>query len=165
MILLILKINLFVRFWWLSNQKYPFKVFNTDCIILGFDKQFIFKNSYSVFQGWVIPLILKTSFHILLVVISMTLSVKNLKTFIYFWVAIIAFLNILSLYNNHTTNSFVPVVQKNIHNIMLSVRTSLLRESIFVDSLVYFSLICPCFAGLFKSILLSSYQAYILASW
>ena len=40
--------NFFVQFKWLSNQNFPFKVCNTYCIIPGFDKQFIFKNIYSV---------------------------------------------------------------------------------------------------------------------
>ena len=48
MMLLILKITLFVRFWWLSNQKYPFKDCNTDFNIPGFDKDFIFYNFYLV---------------------------------------------------------------------------------------------------------------------
>ena len=32
----------FVHFEWLSNQNFPFKVCNTDCIMPGFYKQFIF---------------------------------------------------------------------------------------------------------------------------
>ena len=34
------------NFLWLSNQIYPFKVCNTDCVMTGFDKHFIIINFY-----------------------------------------------------------------------------------------------------------------------
>ena len=40
--------NIFVQFYRLSNQSFPFKVCNTDCIMPGYDKQFIFINFYLV---------------------------------------------------------------------------------------------------------------------
>ena len=43
--------NVFVHFKWLSNQNFPFNVCNTDNIMPGFDKHFIFNNSYSVVYG------------------------------------------------------------------------------------------------------------------
>ena len=57
----------------------------------------------------------------------------------YFWVPSITCPKLKSLYINYMTNGFVPVVQKKILDIMLPVRTSSLRDSILVDSLVYFS--------------------------
>ena len=38
--------NYTVNFEWLSNKNFPFKVCNTDCIMPGFDKHFIFKLFY-----------------------------------------------------------------------------------------------------------------------
>ena len=63
----------------------------------------------------------------------------------YFWVPIIACTHLTLLYINYTTNIFVPVVRKRILDIMLLLRTSSLRE-------------------FFKSIILSIFQSYILAS-
>ena len=34
----------FVKFYWLSDQNFPLKVCNTDCIMPGFDKTFILNN-------------------------------------------------------------------------------------------------------------------------
>ena len=60
-------------------------------------------------------------------------------------------------------NGFVPVVRKRILDIMLPVRTSLLRKSFLVESLVYFSSLRPRFASLFQLSLLYIFRAYILA--
>ena len=38
----------FLQFQLLSNQNFPFKVCNTDCIMPGFGKQFILNNFYLV---------------------------------------------------------------------------------------------------------------------
>ena len=38
--------NLFVRFQWLSNNNFKFKVCDTDCLVPGFDKQLILSNFY-----------------------------------------------------------------------------------------------------------------------
>ena len=43
--------NFFVYFWWLSNQNFLFKVCNSDYIMPGFDKRFIFNNFYSMVKG------------------------------------------------------------------------------------------------------------------
>ena len=110
-----------------------------------------------------IPLILKTIFHILLVVIYVILNFKPLQKCMYFWVPRIACTKLTLLYINYTTNGFVPVVQKRILDIILPARTSSLREYILVKSLVYFSGLHPRFASIFQSIVLSIFQAYILA--
>ena len=94
----------------------------------------------------------------------MSLNVKPLKKCMYFWVPSIACPKLTSLCINYTTNGFVPVVRKSILYIMLPVRTSSIRKSILVDSLVYFSSLHPRFASIFQSSLLSIFQAYILAS-
>ena len=117
----------------------------------GFDKQFIFNNFYLVLYGLIIPLILKTIFRILLVLIYFTLNVKPLKQCMYFWIHSISCPKLTSLYINYTTNGFVPVVQERILDIMLPKRTSSPREYFLVESLVYFSSINPRFATLFYS--------------
>ena len=109
-------------------------------------------------------LILKTSFHIFLVVIYVTLTVKPLKNFMYFWVPSIACPKLTSLYINNTNHEFIPVVQKRILDIMLPIRISLPREFILVESLVYFSILHPRFASLFQLSLFSILRDYILAS-
>ena len=43
--------NFFVQFYLLSNHNFPFKVYTTDCIMPGFDKQFIFNNFTLWFKG------------------------------------------------------------------------------------------------------------------
>ena len=43
--------NSLVHFQWLSNQNFPFKVYNTDWIMPGFDKHFISNNFYWMVEG------------------------------------------------------------------------------------------------------------------
>ena len=43
--------EVFVHFKWLSKQNFIFKVYNTDCIMPSFEKQFVFNNFYLVVQG------------------------------------------------------------------------------------------------------------------
>ena len=95
----------------------------------------------------------------------------------HFRIPIIACLKLTPLYINCTTNIFLQVVKIRILDIMLPVininqlilsiyrcfacllfnATSLLRESILVDSLVYFLSMHLRFANLFQLILLSVY--------
>ena len=110
-----------------------------------------------------IPLILKTIFLILLVIIYVNLNIKPLKKCVYFWVPIIVCPNLTSLYIHYTTNGFVPVVRKMILHIMFPVRTSSILKYILVQPLVYFSILNPCFASLFQSSILSIFLTYILA--
>ena len=65
---------------------------------------------------------IETIFHIILVVIYMTIDVKTLKKCMYFWVPNISCTKFTSLYINCTTNRFLPVVRKTILDIMLPVR-------------------------------------------
>ena len=92
----------------------------------------------------------------------MTLTVKPLKNFTYFWVRSIACPKLTSNYINYTTNVFVPVVWKRILDIMLPVITSSLCESILVKYLFHFSILHPRFASIFYSILLYIFQASLL---
>ena len=57
-----------------------------------------------------------------MLVIFVTLNIKPIKKCVYFWVPIIYCTKLKLLYINHTTNGFVPVVQKRILDIMLPVR-------------------------------------------
>ena len=109
-------------------------------------------------------LILETSFHIFLAVIYVTLNVKTLKNFMYFWLPRIACTKLMLLCINYTTNAIIAMLSKRILGIMLPVRTSLLCEFILVKFLVYFSIPHPRFVSLFKSSLLYIYLSCILAS-
>ena len=55
---------------------------------------------------------IETIFHILLVVICITLNVKPLKKCMYFWIPRITCTKLTFLYINYRTNGFVPVVWK-----------------------------------------------------
>ena len=135
-----------------GNYLYSVILHSMSIILLGlcpfFDEQFIFVNFYLVFLILIITLIWRAIFCTLLVVMRMCLF-KPLKRCMYFWFPRIACINITLLYINYTTNGFLPVVQKRILDIMLPGRTSLLRESFLVGSLVYISSLYPRFANLF----------------
>ena len=111
---------------------------------------------------------IETIFHILLVVICITLNVKPLKKCMYLWVPSIVCPKLTSLYINYMTNGFVPVVQKRILDIFSWVsclffkHTSSIFEYILVESLIYFLSVHPRFASLFKSSFLSIFWSYIL---
>ena len=92
----------------------------------------------------------------------------------YFWVNIIACPMKTRLYINHTTNGFTPVVQKSIIDVMILVRT-INQLSIFQDLILgwqeYFIRVSSIFINptslLYESILVDTlvyFQAYILAS-
>ena len=81
-------------------------------------------------------------FCIFLVAIYMTLNVKPLRKCMQFWVHIISYHKLTSLYINYTTNVFLPVVHA---------------------SIVYFSILHLYFVSLFWLSFLSMFQAQILA--
>ena len=80
-----------------------------------------------------------------------------------FQIAIITCPDLNQFNINLMNNEFVPVVRKRIIDIMIPVRTSLLCEYILIESLVYFSILNPCFVILFQWSLLFIFQAYILS--
>ena len=107
-------------------------------------------------------LTLKTSFHILLVVINATLNLTPIKKFMQFWQTIIACRQLTSFHSNYMANRFVPVVRQRVLDVVLPVRIFWLCESILVEPLVYFLGLHPRFASLFQSSFLSICQASLL---
>ena len=107
-------------------------------------------------------------FHMILVVIYVTLNVKPLKKCMYFWVPSIDCPRWTPVYINYMANRFVSVVWKRIIDIMIPVKIINYSSLLSLDRdalLVYFSSLHPRFVSLFQLSLLSDFKAYILALW
>ena len=119
------------------------------CLVLTNRQTVSFQNNLLGGLMVIYSIQIENIFHLPLFIFYVILNVKALNKCMYFWVTSIACPNLALLYIHYKTNVFVPVARKRVPGIMLPVRTSWLRESFSVKSLVCSSTLHPRFASPF----------------